>query len=693
MIKNLLFIVPMVFLNNSFAQTIPYPIAIKKPVTDTFFKKYMVTDDYRWMENLDNPELKKWITDENTLAHAFITKASSANNTLRRIDELSNVKYSGATKMGKYYFSSSFYDNGSSPAIFVRNSLNGEPRIIIDPNYISHKDKIAIQGIEVSKNSKYLAYEFGRNGSDWAEINVTEIEGSPLKDHLINVKFSNIAWQGNGFFYSQYPATHTLQRTEGQVVYYHKLGTQQSDDAVIFKRNDVTERFTFLTTKDERYFILQEHNLKAGYFNYFYIDYTDAVPALKPLLTRFTYELNIIDSHNGKLIVRDFHGANNGSVVEIDPKNPLRWRAIAPSFSEALLLEVMPLRDKIIAVYQSHLHPSIVAMDYNGKVLHSQSFPLGTTIRGLNGLPDDETLLYSYESYTTPPVVYTLNTENYERKLTRPSTVSYDYENYVYKESTYKTKDSVSVPILLIYKKGIKLDGNSPTLLEAYGGFGIVSTPHFDPGIIYFLSKGGVYAYAYVRGGGELGSKWFSAGRGKYKQNSFSDFIAGAQYLIKEGYTSPKKLAISGASNGGLVVAAAAMQRPDLFKAVVPVVSPMDMLRFEEFTIGSFHNGEYGTVKDSTSFTRLYNYSPYNNIKENVNYPAMLIVTSENDDRVPPFHSFKFAAKIQSRPAQTNPVYLLVNRQAGHYGIANDSFTAGLQAKANIYAFIVEMLK
>jgi prolyl oligopeptidase len=692
--KILFLLLPVAYFNSCFAQNPTYPIAPKTPVIDEFYKKYKVIDNYRWMEDQNSPELKKWVNEENAISDKFITRASNKNDAMQFITRLSNVDYHDPIKKGNYYFTYAYYDGISMPALFVQNSLaDDEPRVLIDPNFISHKDKIVIRDFEVSGNSKYIAYEYSRNGSDWVEINVSEIEGPSLTDHLTNVKFSSIAWHGNGFFYSAYPRVTDLGRTQGQTILYHKLGSPQSDDAVAFKRDNPTIQFNFLTTNDERYFILAEHNPATYTYSYYFIDYNDPEPSLKPLLINLKYSIDIIDSHNGKFIAKSFHNADKGSIVEIDPQNPLKWKAIAASYSEALLLNVVPLKDKIIAVYKSKFTPVIVAIDYNGKQLNSMSFPVGTSVRGFTGSPNDTELLYSFQSYTTPPVVYTLNTETFENKITRISSVNYDYKSFVYKELAYNTNDSVKVPMMLVYKKDIKLDGNNPVLLETYGGFGAISEPHFDPGLIYFLNKGGVYAYAYVRGGGELGSKWTSAGKGVNKQNSFSDFIAGAEYLIKEGYTSPSKLAISGGSNGGLVVAVVAIQRPDLFKAVIPVVAPLDMLRFENFTIGSFHTNEYGTVKDSTSFARLYNYSPYNNIKENVNYPAMLIITSENDDRVPPLHSFKFAAKLQSRPAQINPILLMVNKQAGHYGIGDNSFIADLREKANLYAFVVEMLK
>jgi prolyl oligopeptidase len=317
--------------------------------------------------------------------------------------------------------------------------------------------------------------------------------------------------------------------------------------------------------------------------------------------------------------------------------------------------------------------------------------PVATSVSGFYGNKDDEEVLFNFESYTIPKVVYKFNINTFKKELTKHTAVSFDFKNIEYKEVECLSSDSVRIPMVLVYRKGLVLDGSNPTILSAYGGFGAISQPLFNPGIVYFVNNGGVYAFANIRGGGDKGINWALAGRGDNKQKSFDDFITAAEFLIENKYTNSQKLAATGGSNGGLVVAAAAIQRPDLFKVVVPIVAPFDMIRFENFTIGHFHSDEYGTVSDSSSFQKLYSYSPYHNIKEDVNYPTMLVITSENDDRVPPFHSYKFVAKLQSRVAQKNPIILKVREKAGHNGAT--SFRANLREKAELYGFILNELQ
>ena len=378
--------------------------------------------------------------------------------------------------------------------------------------------------------------------------------------------------------------------------------------------------------------------------------------------------------------------------MEIDPLNPLKWREIVPEYTESLLMDVIPFADRIVTVYQNDQHPIISVFDYAGNVLDNHKFPVGSSIKGFSGQSTDEELLYSFNSYTIPPVVYKFNIKTFKTELTEQTAVTFDWKTIEYKEVEYMNKDSLMVPMMLVYGKGMKPEGTNPTILEAYGGFGTVERPSFDPGIVYFIKHGGIYAFANIRGGGDKGKEWAKKGRGIYKQNSFYDFISAAEYLIKNKYTSPGKLASTGASNGGLVVAVAAIQRPDLFRAVVPVVAPLDMLRFEKFTVGTMHTNEYGTVKDSLSFTKLLDYSPYHNIKEGVNYPSMLVITSDHDDRVPPFHSYKFVAKLQSRSAQKNPVILKVEKNAGHNGAS--TLLTDVKEMADIYGFIMyELMK
>lgn len=675
----------------SFSQDQVYPAAKRVPVVDTFYNKYIVTDEYRWLEDIHNPEVVDWLEAQNRLSKSYCEKASNQNSTYTSIDQYSYTEFHHPQKDGNYYFYYAIYDLTAAPVLVYKSDIKDDGDILVNPTYISKTDKISLKGHAISKDSKYLAYLYSRNGSDWGELNVVSIKDKiQLKDHLENLKFTNIAWKDDGFFYSTYPRTDQFSEAIGQQVYYHKLGTDQKDDQLIFKKKNPRIHFSFQTTSDERFFLLTENDEDLNIYNIYCLDYQSAEPFLKPLLMKTKMGINFIDSHDGKLIATTTHKANNGAIVEIDPANPYKWRSIATEFTNALLLDVIPLKEKIIARYQYNHHPIVAVLNYDGETLYKLELPVASSVGGFSGNADDEEFLFTFNSYTIPPVVYKFNINTYERTLTEQTTVTFDIKNIEYKEVEYISKDSTKVPMYLVYKKGLKLDGNNPTLLSAYGGFGIVETPNYDPSTVYFIMKGGVMAYANIRGGGDYGEKWAQHGRGRYKQNSFDDFISAAEYLINSGYTNPSRLASTGGSNGGLVVAAAAIQRPDLFKAVIPVVGVFDMIRFERFTVGAFHKDEYGTVTDSLGFLNLRSYSPYFNIKEDVNYPAMLIVTSDNDDRVPPFHSYKFAARLQSRKSQINPVYLRIEKDAGHNGA--NTFMRRIRTEADIYGFIMKMI-
>ncbi|RLD74165.1 MAG: hypothetical protein DRJ10_17130, partial [Bacteroidetes bacterium] len=540
-------------------------------VVDTFYNTYIVNDEYRWMENLQNEETQAWVKSQNRVAKRYLLKASTKTNSKLVINRYAVTEYDNPVKDGNYYFTYAYYNDLSVPALFYQTSLRASYSILVDPNYISGKDRIMLKGYWASKDSKLLAYQFNRNGSDWTELNVVSLSsGNHKKDHLENLKYSRIAWKDDGFFYTSYPRTDQMGKTMGQKVLYHKIGTEQSEDKVIFKRSNPNLQFYYLTTSDERFFILKEINEERGSINIFYIDYESEIIALKPLLMNISNNLRILDSHDGKFIALTHSDSNNGSIIEVDPANPTQWRAIASEYSKALLLEAFPFADRIVAIYQSSQHPIITVYDYNGEILHSIELPLSTSVGGFSGEYYDEELLYYITSYTIPPVVYEFNIKTFEDKTTKQTQITFNHEDIVYKEVEFFSKDSVSVPMTLVYMKGLELDGTNPTILKAYGGFGAVESPSFDAGIVYFIKKGGVFAFANIRGGGDKGADWADDGSGLNKQNSFDDFIAAAEYLIKKKYTNSGKLAAIGASNGGLVVSAAAIQRPDLFKAVVP---------------------------------------------------------------------------------------------------------------------------
>jgi len=665
-----------------------HPIyAPRKPVSERYFDT-LIVDEYRWLEDISSPETQKWVRQENAMAARYLEAISDMTNAYLAIDRLRNIKYEDDIKKGPYYFNLYYSSLYETPALYFRKNMKAEYEKLLDPKEISDTDKIIIKGFEISKDAKYLAVIFGRNGSDWSEIKVLKLpSGRLLSDHVKGVKYSGVAWEGNGFYYGTYEQKNKFGATLNNKVFYHRLGTGQQEDKLVFRRkNNPLANFEFKTTSDERFFILKEIDEKRGYYNIFYKDNTEEHPVLKPLWYKLKFNVDILDNRGDELLAVSYKKDQYGLGFTFSVRQPTVWKSIIPVDNEAILLDIVPFADRILALYQSNQHPILRVYDYAGNRLYSLRFPPAVSVSGFQGNPNDRKVLFYMQSYTIPTVVYEFDLYTFERKLLRKTSVSFQYKDIEYKELEYPSKDGTMVPMILVYNKKIFLSGKNPLILKAYGGFGVISSPSYDPGIVYFLEKGGIFAFANIRGGGDKGREWAEAGRGKNKQKSFDDFIAAAEYLIQHHYTSPEKLAITGASNGGLVVAVAATQRPELFKAVVPVVAPLDMLRFEKFTVGHFHIDEYGTVKDSASFRRLLQYSPYHNIRKNINYPATLVVTSENDDRVPPFHSYKFVAKLQNRVQQTNPVLLRVYKNAGHYG--PDTYLGNIREKADIFGFI-----
>jgi len=688
-----LFLLSLLFIvHNSYSQEFEYPTTKKVSVIDTFYNNFIIKDEYRWLEDITNVEVKNWINIQNKISKKELTKAGTKNQAFNTIDKYFYTEYSRPIKKGKYYFTYAYYDNLGVPALFYKTKINLNSELLIDPNYISKKDKIRIKGYWVSKDSKYLSYQFNRNGSDWTEIKIINLSNKcELKDHLKNIKFSDIEWKDNGFFYSKYPRSNKFSPTFGEKVYYHKIGTEQSEDQLIFERKNPQIQFSYTVTSDERFFILKEINEESGKKNIFYIDYASPNAALKPLLMNLNDDISIVESRNGKLIATTNLNSNDEYVIEINPLEPYNLKVIIPEYEKAILLDIKPLKEKIIAIYQYNQRPIITVYDYNSNLLYSLEMPIATSVGGFYGNFDDNEFIFYFSSYTLPPVVYKFNVTDYKRTLIQHTSVTFDYKNIEYTEVEYYSKDSVKVPMFLIYYKDLQLNGENPTILKAYGGFGAIVQPHFDPGIVYFLKKGGVLAYANIRGGGDNGYSWHEEGCGENKQNSFDDFISAAEYLIQNKYTNPEKLAITGSSNGGLTVAASAIQRPDLFKLALPIVGVFDMLRFEKFTVGNLHIDEYGTVSDSSDFVNLLSYSPLHNVQENINYPGMLIITSENDERIPPFHSYKLVAKLQNRDSQKNSILLKTIPKAGHYG--SIGFITNVRETAQFYGYIYEYLK
>ncbi len=678
----------VVFLNCLYAQDYK-PIPVKaETVTDTFYSNYVIEDHYRWMEELPVDEMNQWLDEQNDMTKKYVTKCSNKTSTFWSIDKYAFAQYQRLRKVGGYFFQYFYTDKNGLPVLYYKRSARSRSEELINPNVIGQKDKIRLRGLAVSGNDKYLAYSFSRNGVDWAEAKVMNLlDGTTLDDHLKGLKHSGMDWWRDGFFYSTYHNDSPLGKTLDQKVYYHRLGTEQHEDELAFDRKNPRLRFNVGVTSDEQFLIIKEIDEDKGYVNLFYKDFESDMPVLRPLLMKRKEYIHILDSREGKLIAEVDSEKQSNKIVAIDPNNPYRWEEITPGFGGAVLVDVSPHKNCLVALYVISHQPVLSVFDYNGNSLYTLEFPVGTSVGNITGEMEDEIIYFNYESYALPPITYQFNLNTFQKELFEQIVVNFDYENFVTEEVTYQTRDSVEVPMLLVYKEGMERSGKNPVLLRTYGGFGAINSPSFDPGIVHFVQEGGIFAYASVRGSGTKGHSWAWAGRGSKKENAIHDFIDAADFLIDQNYTNASQLAAIGASNGGLIVASAAIKRPDLFSAVVPIVAPTDMLRFEKYTVGHMHTDEYGTVADSTSFTHLYSYSPYHNIKEEKNYPAMLVITGENDERVPPFHSYKFVARLQQRNAQENPVLLRVREEAGHSG-SNSSY-GNRREDADIFGFVL----
>ncbi len=648
--------------------------AKKLPVIDTFYHSYVVEDDYRWMENMESEEVRQWVKLQNKQTKRFLSQIPKRGKLKNKILSYSRYEYE-KNKMPdfdseyKYSFDFRSYDETSTPVLVYKGEGIHDYKTLVDPSDISLTDNIYIMSYWRSKSEKYLAYLFSRNGSDKMEARIVLLsDKKQLPDVLKGLMFTKLVWYNDeGFFYSTFDRKDKFGITSGQKVWYHKAGTGQFEDVLIFERKNFKDnQFDFKIVGNNKYFVLREYFPEKDKTNVFYFDLGTGDFHVKPLIVNLNSSISIAGFLNGNFIAASKIGSGNGRLFEINPANPYKWKPLTPFYSQAVLNSFLLNEQYIAAIYLAK-NPLLVLLDYNMKEIHTEILPKSTSPK-LIGLKDNY-LYYSYSSYAVPPVRFKLNLNTFKKSLLARALVHYDFDKIVYENVEYKSNDGIKVPLTIIHRKDLEKDGSAPTLLTAYGGFGIIKSPSFNPAVVAFVTEGGVYAVAHIRGGGEKGISWAEAGKGFHKQQSFDDFAAAARYLINTGYTSSGHLAAYGASNGGLVVAAAAVQHPELFQLVIPEVPVIDMLRFEKFTVGHFYKDEYGTVNDSLSFLNLLSYSPYHNIREEVNYPMMLVITSDNDDRVPPMHAYKFVARLQNRKAQVNPVYLMVRKKGGHYGV------------------------
>jgi prolyl oligopeptidase len=680
---------------------ITYPETKKVEVVDDYFGT-KVPDPYRWLEDETSPETKAWVESQNRLTFAYLDKIPYREKLKARLTELYNYpRISAPFHRGDTYFFTKNDGLQNQSVYYIQKGVNGTPEVFLDPNKFSADGTSVLSAFSLAKNGKYLAYGISQGGSDWVTINLMEVDTrNKLSDELKWLKVSGVSWQGDGFYYSRYPepekGRELTTKNEFQAVYFHKVGTPQSEDVLIYEDKEHPQRFQNVgTTEDERFAILNISERGKGKKGnaLFYKDRLKPDSKFMPIVAEIGDDtFGVIDNVGDKFLIRTTRNAPNGRVFLFDPQNPdeKNWKDVLPERTEPMQ-SVGTAGGKLFVSWRQDVATRAYVFSLNGKLENEIVLPGVGTAGGFGGLKDDKEVFYSFTSLNFPPTIY-----KYEF-ATRKSTVfrtvdipGFTPENYETKQVFYNSKDGTRVPLFLVYKKGLKLDGNNPTLLYGYGGFNIVTAPTFSSLRMALLEQGVVYASANMRGGGEYGEKWHEAGTKLKKQNVFDDFIAAAEWLIANKYTSSNKLAIQGASNGGLLVGAVSNQRPELFRAVIEQAGVMDMLRFQKFTIGWNWIADYGSSEaNEAEFKALYAYSPIHNVKVGAKYPSTLITTADHDDRVVPAHNYKYAAALQAAQGGDNPILIRIDTNSAH-GASNT--TKSIEQTRDIYAFLFENL-
>lgn len=671
-----------------------YPETAREDVTDNYFGTE-VAEPYRWLENDTSAATGEWVIAQNELTYSYLDNIKFRPALKERLTKIFDYPKYGSPfkKNDKYYF---FKNDGlqNQSVLYSQASLDAEPEVLLDPNKLSDDGTVALSQFAFSNNGKYLAYSIARSGSDWNEIYIMDLATKTLlKDVIKWVKFSGIAWQADGFYYSAYDAPvagkEFSNKNEYHKIYFHKVGEAQTADKLIFENKKFPLRNCgAAVTEDEKYLIISETESTSG--NSLHIkDLSKPNAPLVTLEAGFENDYGVVDHVNGKLYVITNWKASNQQLMEVDPAKPARenWKTILPE-TENVLEGVSILGGKIVAEYLQDASNHVYTYDFTGKKLAEVELPAIGTVGGFSGDKDDNEAFYTFTSFTFPPTIYRYDVAQNKSEVLRKTEVNFNPEDYVSEQQFYTSKDGTKVPMFITYKKGLKKNGKNPTMLYGYGGFNISLNPSFSVARIPFLEQGGIYVVANIRGGGEYGEKWHKAGTKMQKQNVFDDFIGAAEYLIAQKYTSPEKLAINGGSNGGLLIGACMTQRPELFAVAIPEVGVLDMLRYQKFTIGWAWATDYGTSEESKEmFEYLKAYSPLHNVKEGVKYPATMVMTGDHDDRVVPAHSFKFAATLQHANTGNYPSLIRIDTKAGHG--AGKPIAKVIDAQADMWAFVM----
>lgn len=681
----------------SMIKPITYPPARKSDQIDDYHG-VKVADPYRWLEDLDSAETGAWVEAQNKLTFGFLSEIPARPKIKDRLTKLWNYeRYGVPFKEGNNYFYARNSGLQNQAVLYTVTSLDGQPKMLLDPNTLSADGTVALSGTAVSEDGKHMAYGLSASGSDWQEWKVRDVEsGKDLSDHIKWVKFSGASWtpDGKGFFYSRYdePKGDALRGTNYfQKLYYHQLGTPQSEDILVYERPDQKDwLFGGGVTEDGRYLIISIYQGTDVKTRIYYKDLKAPDAPVVKLLDDFDASYTFIGNEGSQFLFHVDADAPRGKIIAIDVTKAERknWKTIVPEAKETLQTVTL-VNHMLVANYLKDAHTQVKIFDTDGKFVREVAFPGLGTATGFGGKAKDKETFYAFTGFTAPTTIYRYDMVTGKSTIFRQPKVDFNPEDYETKQVFYKSKDGTQVPMFITHKKGLKLDGNNPTYLYAYGGFNISLTPAFSVSNLVWMELGGVYAQPNLRGGGEYGEDWHQAGMKLKKQNVFDDFIAAAEWLIANKYTSTPKLAIGGGSNGGLLVGAVMTQRPELFGATLPAVGVMDMLRFQKFTIGWAWVSDYGSSENREEFKALYAYSPLHNIKPGKAYPATMITTADHDDRVWPGHSFKFAAALQEAQGGAAPILIRIETKAGHG--AGKPTSKIIEEIADRWAFLVRI--
>jgi prolyl oligopeptidase len=659
----------------TYGPALTYPVTRKLDQVDNYHGT-PIADPYRWLEDANSAETRSWVDAQNKVTQGYLAQIPQRAAIRQRLTELWNYeRYTVPFKEGGRYFYSRNDGLQNQSVLYTMKSLADKPRVLLDPNTLAADGTVALAGAAVSPNGKLLAYGTAASGSDWNEWKVRDIEtGKDLDDHLKWVKFSATAWthDGKGFFYSRYDepreATKLADVNYFQKLYFHKVGTPQNEDILVYDRPDQKEwGFRAESTDDGRYLVITATKGTAPKYRIFYKDLGKPDSKLVPLIDNFEASYDFIDNVGSVFYFSTDKKAPKKRIVAIDVRKPAEanWKQVVAE-AEQTLVGADIVNKQIVATYMSDARSVVKVTDMNGKPVREIGLPGIGAVSGFSGKRGETETFYSFTGFTNPTTIYRLDLKSGKSSVFRQPKLAFDPGAYETRQQFYTSRDGTRVPMFIVSKKGLKMDGTNPTYLYGYGGFNQSMMPIFSAANLAWMEMGGVYVSANLRGGGEYGESWHEAGTKLQKQNVFDDFIGAAEWLVANKVTSPAKLAIGGRSNGGLLVGAAMTQRPELFGAAIPMVGVMDMLRFHKFTIGWAWTSDYGSSENPDEFRALVKYSPLHNLKPGSCYPATMVTTADHDDRVVPGHSFKYAAAAQAAQAGSAPVLIRIDTKAGH---------------------------